>query len=160
MTTAPADDVRAIEQLQRTFARLNDERRWHEAAGLFTEDGCLVRPSDPQRPIVGRAAILQSFLARPAGPARRHLVADPQVELIDRDHARACCHSIVLEAQGEHAGSVSLGGFEDRLVRTSEGWRFRSRTGFTTFGPVRYATHAADPLPGRGSACSAPQPQS
>ena len=83
-----------------------------------------------------------------------------QVELIDRDHARACCHSIVLEAQGEHAGSVSLGGFEDRLVRTSEGWRFRSRTGFTTFGPVRYATHAADPLPGRGSACSAPQPQS
>ncbi len=140
-----ADDIREIEQLQRRFARLNDEGRWEEAAALFTEDGRFARPSDPAHPVAGRAAILQAFLARPRGAGRRHLVANPEVELLDGDHARATCWSILLVEPGDGSGTVTVGGFEDRLARTAAGWRFASRTGFTTVDPVPYA---ARPAPG------------
>lgn len=145
------EDILAIEQLQRAYARLNDEARWHEAAALFTEDACFTRPAAPAQPIVGRAAILQAFLARPPGPPRRHLVANPEAVLLDADNARARCHSILLVDLGEGRGTVTVGGFEDVLVRTAGGWRFRSRTGFTTFDPVpftaRQAPAASAPLP-------------
>lgn len=136
MSADPAD-VQAIEALQRRYARLNDEGRWQELAELFTEDASLARPSDPEHPIVGRPALLASFLARPARPAR-HLVANPEVELLGPDDARASCYSILLQAAGEGTGSVSVGGFQDRLKRTPEGWRFAARLGSTEFDPVPF----------------------
>ncbi|MBO9512546.1 MAG: nuclear transport factor 2 family protein [Variovorax sp.] len=141
--TTPSAEVHAIERLQRRYAKLVDEARWHEVVLLFTEDGSLARPSDPARPIVGRAAILQAFLERPAGAARRHLVANPEVELIDHDNARATCASILLVDADAGRGTVALGGFEDRLRRTAEGWRFVSRTGFTDFDPVPFTRRHA-----------------
>ena len=148
MAMTDADDIRAIELLQRAFARCNDEGRWHDLAALFEEDGHLVRPSDPGHPIVGREAILQSFLARPAGAPRRHLVADPEVELMGGDAARACCRSILVVDQGEGRATVTVGGFVDQLRRTPQGWRFASRSGFTTVDPVA-CTLRAEP-----AACS------
>lgn len=148
MAMADTGDIRAIELLQRAFARCNDEGRWHDLAALFEEDGRLARPSDPRHPIVGRDAILQSFLARPAGAPRRHLVADPEVELLGQDAARARCRSILLVGQGEGRGTVTVGGFVDQLRRTPQGWRFVSRRGFTTVDPVA-CTLRAEP-----AACS------
>ncbi|MDM0078137.1 nuclear transport factor 2 family protein [Variovorax sp. J2P1-59] len=136
-----SEDLRAIEQLQRAYARLNDEAAWHQVAELFTEDATFIRPSDRERPIVGRAAILQSFLARSQGSDRQHLVANPEVELLDEHHARASCHSILLVRLGRRLGTVSMGGFMDRLTRTGDGWRFQSRAGFTFFDLVPYTTH-------------------
>ena len=131
-------DIHAIERLQRHYAKLNDEARWDEVAALFTEDARFIRPTAPDRPIVGRAAILQSFLERPAGATRRHLVANPEVELIDEDNARATCFSILLVERDAAGGTVTVGGFEDRLRRTAGGWRFASRTGFTDFDAVPF----------------------
>lgn len=130
------EDVRAIELLQRSYARLSDASRWHEVAALFTDDATYARPSDPGRLIVGRAAILQSFLARPAGPGRRHLIANPEVELLGPDTARARCDSVMLVDHGDGSGTITAGGFDDRLRRTPEGWRFQSRRGWTTVEPV------------------------
>ncbi|MBB3178591.1 nuclear transport factor 2 family protein [Variovorax sp. Sphag1AA] len=141
--TADAD-IHAIERLQRRYAKLNDEARWHEVAELFTEDAHFIRPSDPDRPIVGRTAILQSFLDRPAGAPRRHLVANPEVELIDEDNARATCFSILLVERDAGSGTVTVGGFEDLLRRTADGWRFVSRKGFTDFDPVTFTRRSTD----------------
>lgn len=139
--TAP-DDVRAIEQLLRVYARLNDAARWHEVAKLFTADATFARPSDPDRPIVGRDAILRAFLARPATPARRHLIADPEVALLDRDTARSRCHAVLLVDHGDGTGTISVGGFDDELERTPDGWRFCSRAGFTITDPVACTVRA------------------
>lgn len=141
------DDLLAIQQLLQTYARLNDDARWHELAALFTDDAQFVRPTDPQRPIVGRAQILQSFLARPAGARRRHLVANPRIEFVDDDTAHATCYSVLLTAQGADGGTVTVGGFDDVLTRTADGWRFRSRTGSTFFDPVPFVARSGAPLP-------------
>jgi 3-phenylpropionate/cinnamic acid dioxygenase small subunit len=134
----PLEDLHAIAQLQRTYAKLNDAAQWQELAELFTEDARLVRPNAPEQPLVGRAAILQSLLARPTAPARQHLVANQEVELIDTQHARATCYSVLLTHQDSHNGTVTVGQFEDWLLRTDAGWRFQSRTGSTVFHPVPY----------------------
>ena len=141
------DDFHAILALLRTYAAHNDEGRWHEAAALFTEDARFTRPSDPHKPIVGREAILQSFLARPKGPRRHHLVANPVVERIDGDTARARCYSVLLTELGESQGNVTVGGFDDVLARTDAGWRFCSRTGFTLFDPLPFTAQHGAPWP-------------
>lgn len=145
------EDVHAIEQLQRAYARLNDEARWHELADLFNEDAHFIRPSDPGQPLVGRADILRSFLARPKGAARQHLVANPEVELLDGNSAHARCHSILLVYGEGDSGTVSVGGFEDRLTRTASGWKFQSRIGFTNFDPVPFSTRKTVPHRGIGA---------
>lgn len=143
-----ADDIRAIERLQRHYARLNDAADWPAVAALFTDDARFVRPTAPEQPIVGREAILRSLQARPPAPGRRHLVANPEVELIDADTARARCDSILLVAQPDGRGTVSVGGFHDRLRRDAgAGWRFEARIGFTLFDPVPFTGARAEPSP-------------
>jgi 3-phenylpropionate/cinnamic acid dioxygenase small subunit len=140
---AAVDDLHAIEALQRLFGRLNDEARWPELAALFTEDAHFTRPSAPDRPVVGRAAILQAFVARPAGPPRRHLVANPLVQLRDAFTAHASCYSIVVSTQDAQHGSITVGGFHDQLLRTEQGWRFQARTGFTLVDPTAFSALAS-----------------
>lgn len=132
------DDIRAIELLQRLYAQLNDGADWHAVAELFTEDARFARPSTPEQPIVGRDAILRSLLARPRAAGRRHLVANPEVELLDAHTARATCHSILLVEHRDGSGTVSVGGFRDQLRRAEAGWRFTARLGFTHFDPVPF----------------------
>ena len=133
------DDIREIELLQRTFALYNDRCEWERLANLFEEQGCLIRPSDPNHPIQGRHAILQSFLARATGLRRRHFVADTQVRLLDDNNAHAYCHSILIEEVSEGCGKISVGGFNDILRRASEGWRFISRSGFVKINPTPFS---------------------
>jgi len=51
------DERRAIEwdcsQLILRYANLNDEGRWEEVAALYTEDGSMARPTQPDAPVVG-----------------------------------------------------------------------------------------------------------
>ncbi|CAM5219524.1 hypothetical protein CDEF62S_05553 [Castellaniella defragrans] len=137
MPTNGADDIRQIQDLQRRHARLTDVARWHEAAALFTEDGSFTRPSDPAHPLVGREAILQAFLARPARAGRRHhLVADPVVELLDATTARAHCVTVLLTDLGEGRGTISVGTFLDKLTKVEGQWRFQSRVGSTSVPPA------------------------
>ena len=68
-----------IGQLLVDYVALNDARRWPELASLFVVEAELVRPSAPDQPIIGRDAILASFLARPADRRMRHVCANVQV---------------------------------------------------------------------------------
>lgn len=127
-----------ILRLQLRYAALNDAGQWEETAALFTEDARFVRPSAPDRPILGRAAILAAFLARPAGPNRRHLVANPVVRMTGPDSAEARCISIVITEAPAGSGTVTVGGFDDLLERQNGTWRFASRQGFTEIDPVPF----------------------
>ena len=139
------DDRRAIEadceRLIKRYVNLNDAQDWPAVAALYAEDAVFRRPSGGD-PIEGRAAILASFLARPAR-AQRHVIANVVVDVEDADHARA--FSVIVLYQGEpaadgelpvvSANSPLVGTFTDKLERTPDGWRFSERIGALDFRP-------------------------
>ena len=138
------DERRAIEadceRLIKHYVNLNDAQDWPAVAALYTEDAVFKRPSGGEA-IVGREAILASFLARPPR-VQRHVIANVVVDVEDADHARSFC--AILLYQGDpvaeglpamNANSPLVGWFRDKLVRTDEGWRFAERVGGLDFRP-------------------------
>jgi ketosteroid isomerase-like protein len=135
----------ACRHLVHRYAYLNDERDFAAIAAMFTEDGVLFRPSAPDMPIQGRAAILTALQTRPATTATFHLCTDVVVEVLSMNHATA--RSRILMLSGERtagaivpdAGTVKPplpGTYEDELVLREEGWKFASRKGGLWVRPV------------------------
>jgi hypothetical protein len=127
------DERRAIEwdctRLINLYATLNDEARWEEVAALYAEDGLMTRPTAPDAPIVGRAALLAAFLGRPARTSQ-HVVGNIVVEVESEDTASA--KSVILLFTSKD-GPPLAGTYRDRFVRTPEGWRFSERRGALTW---------------------------
>lgn len=119
---------RAIEadcaRLIALYANLNDEARWEEVAALYAEDGLMTRPTAPDAPIVGRAAILAAFQARPPRKTR-HVCSNVVIDVEDHASARGTS-AMVLFTEG---GVPLAGSFHDRFVLTADGWRFAERRG-------------------------------
>jgi hypothetical protein len=143
MTEAERRAIEAdCERLIKLYVNLNDAQDWTGVAALYTADARFARPSRPDEFVVGREAILASFLARPAR-AQRHVIANTVVDVDDADHARA--FSVIVLYMGEAAEpgelpamdpkSPLIGTFMDRLVRTEDGWRFSERVGGLDFKP-------------------------
>jgi hypothetical protein len=107
---------------------------------LYTEHAMMTRPTAPDEFVLGRAAILAAFLARPRR-ATRHIVANVLVSVQDKTHAGA--NSQILVYVGTIAkdggpplppeGAPLLGSFRDRLIKTDHGWRFTERRGSLDF---------------------------
>jgi len=127
------DERRAIEwectRLINLYATLNDEARWEEVAALYAEDGLMTRPTAPDAPIVGRAALLAAFLGRPARTSQ-HVVGNIVVEVESGDAASA--KSVILLFTSKE-GPPLIGSYRDRFVGTAEGWRFSERRGALTW---------------------------
>ncbi|MBB6014610.1 hypothetical protein HNR59_004006 [Aquamicrobium lusatiense] len=130
MMASRLEDERAIETLIRRYVHLVDAGRWEDVASLFVEGGELVRPSAPDSPIAGREAILAAFRARPARLAR-HLVCNTVIGFDGPDVANATSYSVLVSAVPQRGISLSVGAFDDVLVREGGIWLFRSRRGST-----------------------------
>jgi hypothetical protein len=124
-------DERAIERLLVHYMALNDAALYDELVALFTPEGQLVRPAAPDAPIVGRDAILAAMRGRPPRKAR-HLVCNMMVSLEAPDRARATSTTVLISANAEGPPGVSVGGFEDRLVKQNGRWLFTERRGSTS----------------------------
>ena len=130
------------ERLIKLHVNLNDAQDWPAVAALYTEDARFARPSTPGEFVVGRQAILASFLARPPR-VQRHVIANVVVEVEDADNARAFCAILLYQGDPAPEGELPamdpksplVGTFTDKLVRTSEGWRFAERAGGLDFRP-------------------------
>ena len=141
------DERRAIEwecaRLINLYANLNDEARWEEAAALYAEDGLMTRPTAPDAPVVGRKALLESFLARPPR-ASRHVCANIVVDVESTTAASAFSVILLFTGTADAAGGPAtrdegpplVGTYGDRFVLTGEGWRFAERHGGLTFKPA------------------------
>ena len=127
-----ADERRAIEhdcaRLIALYANLNDEARWDEVAALYADDGVMVRPTAPDAPTQGRAAILAAFKARPAR-VTRHVCSNV---VIDVD-SETTAHGVSAMLLFTGATGPLVGSFHDRFVRTADGWRFAERRGSLLF---------------------------
>jgi SnoaL-like domain len=122
------DERRAIEadcaRLIALYANLNDAARWDEAAALYAEDGIMARPTVPDAPLVGRAAILAAFQGRPPRKTR-HVCSNVVITVESPDSASGESAMILLQPDA----APLAGSFHDRFVRTAEGWRFAERRG-------------------------------
>ena len=132
---SPLDRMLAEHEITRLvirYAMLNDDGDYPAVAALYVEDGCMARPSGGE-PIVGREAILRSFLARPLRIAR-HVITSILPEIVS-DTEATCRSTMVLHAApagdlpARAKGAALLGGFRDRLTLTPDGWRFAERIG-------------------------------
>lgn len=118
----------ACARLVALYANLNDAQRWPELAALYAADGIMTRPSDPEREIRGREAILAAFTARPPRTTR-HVCSNVVIEVEDADHATGTSAMVLYTGMAPPA----VGSFDDRFVRTGDGWRFAARRGTMIF---------------------------
>lgn len=129
---ADAEIVRVCTQQIHRYAQLNDAGAIAELCQMFTEDAVFARPSDPDNPVHGRAAIRASFEARP--PRRTlHVVFNVSVVVESPARARATSDIILITADTAAASAPKLtrfdGNFTDRLHRVGNEWLFASRRG-------------------------------
>lgn len=113
-------------------------------AALFTPDAVLVRPGGTA--LHGRAAIQSAYEQRPAERITRHLVSNTLVDLVSATEARAQSQVLLwtgstADAAGPRgrpaSGGPVVGAFDDRFVKTPEGWRIAHRT-------ASFVLHAVD----------------
>ncbi len=128
------DERRTIEwecaRLINAYANLNDAADWPAVAALYADDGVMTRPTAPDQPMTGRAAILAAFEARPPRTTR-HICANIVITVEDADHASGESAMLLFTS----AEAPIVGSFHDRFVRTSDGWRFAERRGSIVFKP-------------------------
>ena len=132
----------ACTKLINRYTLLNDAGDWDAVAALYTHDGAMARPSAPDKPVIGRDAILAAFKSRPARAAR-HVVSNIVVDVMSDTEATA--FSVLTLYQGVVSDDGGLpkrdpsgplvGYYKDELRKTDEGWRFASRIGGLDFAP-------------------------
>lgn len=124
----------ACERLIRGFARANDGRDFDALAALLAEEATYARPTDPNKPMQGRDAIVASFRARPATRFTRHLFSNTVVTVESATEARAISDVVlymgaVVEDGVAKAEPALIGGFEDRFIKRDGQWLFLARKG-------------------------------
>jgi len=121
----PLEDKEAIRELFSEYCFRMDEFRFAELGALFVADGEWIAP-------YARAcgpADIAALMARniPVEPRRKHLIMNSLIQLAgDRATARTS-YLVVLQAAGAGLVPSVAGTYEDVLVRTPGGWRFRER---------------------------------
>ena len=114
------------------LARLNDASAFEAVSELFTEDGVLIRPSDPDRPIHGRPAILAALASRPARPTR-HVLSN--VEVVIESDIQVVVVSTVVMYSGtppetpSTITSIAIDSYTNVLCPVGDKWLIKERRG-------------------------------
>ncbi|GEP56864.1 nuclear transport factor 2 family protein [Reyranella soli] len=121
----PLEDKEAIRELFSEYCFRMDEFRFAELGALFTADGEWIAPYSRARGPAEIAALMARNI--PTEPRRKHFIMNSLIRL-DGDRATArTSYLVVLQAAGAGLVPSVAGTYEDRLVRTSDGWRFHER---------------------------------
>lgn len=118
-------DHLAIRELTARYNRAFDDVDSEAWADTFTPDGVMDYGGDA--PISGREALVK--MSQATGYGFVHITTDPIIE-VDGDRASQRCTVIIANRSRERdrVGIAMTGRYEDELVRTPDGWRFRRRT--------------------------------
>lgn len=132
------DSERIVRECERVFlqiARLTDHGPQDSIAQLFTEDARMDRDGTL---VCGRAALQELYAKRPPNLMTRHLVANLLVTPISAHEAACQATATVYRHRGTDtakaptppvtcSGPESIVEYEDRLVRSDEGWKVSRR---------------------------------
>jgi ketosteroid isomerase-like protein len=133
------EDERAIVRTLTTYGHGLDYDLEAEFVDCWTEDAVLHWPG--LEPIVGRAAIAETFRRHTHAPAyfHKHVMVEPLIT-IDGDTALVDSMFSRFDAYDDGPGLRSFGRYRDRLVRCPDGrWRFQERHAESESSRVRPA---------------------
>lgn len=123
--TLTADDILAIYQLYARYAHTIDLGDAAGCAACFTEDGSFQGASGSIT--TGHDALVKMAERHHTTRQEMHFYANLVVEP-DGPGAKASCYNLrVNRGAGAAPTLAAFGVMQDALVRTSDGWRFRTR---------------------------------
>jgi hypothetical protein len=122
-------------KLSIAYARHVDFKEYDRFVQLFAEDGEL---NVTGQPVKGRKKLNLAMAARPYALRSRHILTNIYINVIDEDHAEGLSYLTLYRHTGDGLegddqgprtipGPSAVGHYEDKFVRTEEGWRFASR---------------------------------
>lgn len=122
-------------KLSIAYARYVDFKEYDQFVQLFAEDGEL---DTTGKTVKGREKITKAMTLRPEGLRSRHVLTNIYIKVIDENHAEGRSYLSLYRHTGEGldagdqspriiSGPSAIGHYEDRFIRTEEGWRFASR---------------------------------
>jgi len=126
------EDLEAIRNLDAAYCRLLDTGDWPALVALFTPDGIF----DGLAVVTGPADLLTFFSGLADGGMRFwHHVSNHEIE-VDGDRARV--RSLLWQpCVVDDVPHVAAGRYDDRLLRTAEGWRYElKQVRFSYWGPL------------------------
>jgi hypothetical protein len=124
------------------YADIVDGRDWPRLTEVFAEDATFLRPTPPKEMIESVDKIIAMFQSRPRGRLTHHLISNFRVRMETMDTAVGTCRVLLFVSdesepetpEGRTASPKQLmGTYQDRYVRTKDGWRFAERLGGITF---------------------------
>lgn len=128
MSDLSVEDRLAIGELVTEYAWLLDHRRWHDVAGLCTDDAVLTIRG---REIRGKPGLADWADHRAANKARRthHQMTLLRLEPVTPDHVSGTAALVLHVAKAGYGGTYVdlVGEYRDDYVRTPAGWRFHRR---------------------------------
>ena len=126
-----ADDYQEIRNLYARYSHAYDNGEGQAVADMYTADGQF---RVGERVIAdGREALVQQpRKPEPGEPSLRHLPSNIAIEPA-AGGAKGLAYVFLLNAESGNVDLANGGTYEDVLVKTTDGWRFKRRT-FTPFG--------------------------
>src|SRR6201996_6584062 len=121
------EDKDAIRELLARYCFLLDGYRLSEFAALFTADGEWISRNGTAKGPEAIERLLRGLVPEPApGKRRKHFTANIIVEL-SGDSATVVSNFLVVR-DSEAGPTIAVAGtYDDIVVRTAEGWKFKSR---------------------------------
>jgi hypothetical protein len=122
------------QQLLNRMTNLMDQQQWQALALCYTEDAVLSRPSDPNNPIHGRQATLESLIAR-APRTSGHSIVNSVFTIISKDEVIAESRVWLISGPASEISPVVantpllVGSFTDRIKRQGNQWLVAQRDG-------------------------------
>jgi hypothetical protein len=120
-------DKDAIRELLARYCFLLDGFRLGEFAALFTADGEWISRNGQATGPEGIERLLRGLVPEPApGRRRKHFTANIVIELAG-DSAKVVSNFLVVRDSETGPAIAVAGTYDDTVVRTKEGWKFKSR---------------------------------
>jgi hypothetical protein len=120
-------DKDAIRELLARYCFLLDGFRLGEFAALFTADGEWISRNGQATGPEGIERLLRGLVPEPApGRRRKHFTANIIIELAG-DSAKVVSNFLVVRDSETGPAIAVAGTYDDTVVRTAEGWKFKSR---------------------------------
>jgi ketosteroid isomerase-like protein len=124
------------------YAEIVDAQDWGRMPEIFAEDAMFMRPTPPKELIHGADNIVAMFQSRPKNRLTHHLISNFRVRMETNDTAVGTCRVLLFTSDASEpetpegrqtAPRQLMGTYQDRYVRTKNGWRFAERIGEITF---------------------------
>lgn len=115
-------DRDAIRDLLARYTYNGDRGRIAELAACFVDAGVLEYPGNRAQGPAAIAAALSSGEHDPRLTFVRHHISNPLIEVAGDDATARSYFAVHANAGPDHSGT-----YDDRLVRTANGWRFAHR---------------------------------